>query len=412
MGEQDRVAVIGAGVIGCAIACALAREGRRVLLADPEEPGVGGASFGNVGHIAAELIEPLPSVGLLFGFWRELFAFGGPLDIPWRTLPRVALWAPRFAAAAFRRRANTQHLAPLVRPASAAWERLLRELGTPGLLRRNGHYQVWLGATAGRRARAEACRMTRLGVATAPVAAELLRAVASAAGDETIAGLKFPDSAHVLDPRAVCEVLARAAVERGTTLQRARVRSLAPRGDQIEMLSDAGVFTAATVIVCAGAWSGPLLARFGLRAPLEAVRGYHIELPGHAALVDAPLVYMDSSIVVTPMAARLRASSYMEFSRPEAAPDPRKPVRLRANLRRLGYRCEAESCAWVGPRPVLPDYLPGIGRAPGAARLFYAIGHQHLGLTLAPVTADLMAALVCGREPVHDVRPFDLRRFN
>ncbi|TLZ33752.1 MAG: FAD-binding oxidoreductase [Gammaproteobacteria bacterium] len=178
------------------------------------------------------------------------------------------------------------------------------------------------------------------------------------------------------------------------------------------MLSDAGVFTAATVIVCAGAWSGPLLARFGLRAPLEAVRGYHIELPGHAALVDAPLVYMDSSIVVTPMAARLRASSYMEFSRPEAAPDPRKPVRLRANLRRLGYRCEAESCAWVGPRPVLPDYLPGIGRAPGAARLFYAIGHQHLGLTLAPVTADLMAALVCGREPVHDVTPFDLRRFN
>src|SRR5256885_12274256 len=105
---------------------------------------------------------------------------------------------------------------------------------------------------------------------------------------------KFPDSAHVLDPRAVCEVLARAAVERGTTLQRARVRSLAPRGDQIEMLSDAGVFTAATVIVCAGAWSGPLLAPFGLRAPLEAVRGYHIELPGHAALVDAPLVYMDS----------------------------------------------------------------------------------------------------------------------
>ncbi|TLY53293.1 MAG: FAD-binding oxidoreductase, partial [Gammaproteobacteria bacterium] len=112
MGEQDRVAVIGAGVIGCAIACGLAREGWRVLLADPEEPGVGGASFGNAGHIAAELIEPLPSVALVFGFWRELFALGGPLDIPWRRLPRVALWAPRFAAAAFRRRANTQHLAP------------------------------------------------------------------------------------------------------------------------------------------------------------------------------------------------------------------------------------------------------------------------------------------------------------
>src|SRR5256885_7139707 len=177
MGEQDRVAVIGAGIIGCAIACALARAGRRVLLADPEEPGVGGASFGNVGHIAAELIEPLPWVGLRCGFWRERFALGGPLDIPWRRLPRVALWAPRFAAAAFRRRANTQHLAPLVRPASAAWERLLRELGTPGLLRRNGHYQVWLGATAGRRARAEARRLERLRGGTGPGGAPLPRAV-------------------------------------------------------------------------------------------------------------------------------------------------------------------------------------------------------------------------------------------
>jgi len=412
MGEQDRVAVIGAGIIGCAVAFGLAREGWRVLLADPEEPGVGGASFGNVGHIAAELIEPLPSPALLFGFWRELFALGGPLDIPWRRLPEVALWSRRFAAAAFHRRANTRHLAPLVRPASAAWERLLREVGTPGLLRRNGHYQFWLGAPAGRRSRAEAHKMTKLGIATAPVAAQLLRAVASAAGSQTIAVLKFPDSSHVLDPRAVCEALARAAVGHGTTLHRARVRSLAPRGDQIEVLTDTGAFTAPTVIVCAGAWSAPLLAPFGLRAPLQAVRGYHVELPGHAALVDAPIIYMDRSILVTPMASRLRASSYMEFSGLEAAPDPRKPARLRANLRRLGYRCEGENSSWVGPRPILPDYLPGIGRAPGAARLFYAIGHQHLGLTLAPVTADLLVALVSGREPAHDLTAFDLRRFN
>jgi len=412
MAEQDRVAVIGAGIIGCAIAFGLAREGWRVRLADPEEPGVGGASFGNVGHIAAELIEPLPSPALLFGFWRELFTLGGALDIPWRRLPEFALWARGFAAAAFQRRANTQHLAPLVRPASAAWERLLREVGTPGLLRRNGHYQFWLGAAAGRRSRAEAYKMTKLGIPAVPVAPQLLHAVARAAGSESVAGLGFPDSSHVLDPRAVCEVLARAAVERGTTLHRDRVRSLALRGDQIEVLADTGSFTAPTVIVCAGAWSAPLLAPFGLRAPLEAVRGYHVELPGHAALVDAPIIYMDRSILVTPMASRLRASSYMEFSGLEAAPDPRKPARLRANLRRLGYRCESDSSSWFGPRPILPDYLPGIGRAPGAARLFYAIGHQHLGLTLAPVTAELIVALVAGRKPAHDLTAFDLRRFN
>src|SRR5438067_10630107 len=39
-------------------------------------------------------------------------------------------------------------------------------------------------------------------------------------------------------------------------------------------------------------------------------------------------IYMDDDIVVTPLASRLRATSYMEFSVPEAAPDPRKPARL------------------------------------------------------------------------------------
>ena len=40
-----------------------------------------GASFGNAGHIAAELVQPLPSPALLFGFYRELFRFGGTLDL-------------------------------------------------------------------------------------------------------------------------------------------------------------------------------------------------------------------------------------------------------------------------------------------------------------------------------------------
>ena len=82
MVRDDTVAVVGAGVIGAAVAYALTREGRTVLLLDRAEPGLAGASFGNAGHIAAELVEPLPSWGLLFGFWRELFAFGGALDIP------------------------------------------------------------------------------------------------------------------------------------------------------------------------------------------------------------------------------------------------------------------------------------------------------------------------------------------
>jgi D-amino-acid dehydrogenase len=410
MEEQHSIAVIGAGAIGCAVAFALTQAGRRVLLIDPHEPGVAGASYGNVGHIAAELVEPLPSPGLLFGFWRQLFAFGGALDIPWRSLPRVTWWARRFALAAFRRRANTGFLAPLVRPASAAWEELLREVGAPALLRRNGHYQCWLGPAAQAKANAEQAHMQRLGIPTRPVAPDLLASVARAAGAAGISGLEFPESSHVLDPRGVCEALARAATERAASLHRMQVRRLVPRGAQIEVHGDGASVRVAAAVVCAGIWSAPLLEPFGLRVPLQSVRGYHVELPGQPPLVDAPLIYMNESTLVTPMAGRLRASSYMEFAEPDWPADPRKPARLRDQLGRLGYDCREARGDWVGSRPILPDYLPGIGRAPGPA-LYYALGHQHLGLTLAPVTARLVTALVCGREPAHDLRPFDLRRF-
>src|SRR5262249_37771567 len=155
----EKVAVIGAGVIGCAVACALAREGHDVALFDRAEPGFGGASFGNAGHIPAELVQPPPSPELLWGFWRELFAFGRPLQIPLRRLGAFAPWAWRFARAAFRRDANTRHLAPLVKPAAALFEQSLREIDRMDLLRRNGHVQVWFGEHAQRRADAEAAAM-------------------------------------------------------------------------------------------------------------------------------------------------------------------------------------------------------------------------------------------------------------
>jgi D-hydroxyproline dehydrogenase len=391
MREQDTIAVIGAGVIGAAVAFALAREGRRVLLLDRAEPGIVGASFGSVGHIAAELVQPLPSPALLFGFWRQLFCFDGALDLP--------------AAE------NTHQLAPLVRPAATSWTRWLEQIERPELLRRHGHYEIGFGRRAAARMRGQADLMHRLGLKTRQVCAEQLLPLQRAAHARMAAGLWFEDSAHVVDPLSVVRALAAAASARTATLRRLDVRALRSVGAKIEILSEEPPLRVEAAVVCAGMGSQRLLAPFGLHAPLQAVRGYHIELPGQAPLLDAPVVYTREQLLVTPMAGRLRASSYMEFSASDAPADPRKPARLRRKLRALGHACESEGPSWVGARPVLPDYLPGIGRAPGTPGLFYAIGHQHIGLTIAPITAELVADIVAEREPRLPVGAFDLRRF-
>ncbi|HEX9473292.1 MAG TPA: FAD-binding oxidoreductase, partial [Steroidobacteraceae bacterium] len=207
------------------------------------------------------------------------------------------------------------------------------------------------------------------------------------------------------------QAFVQAASERGTVVLRSAVRALRPRGAQIEIHDGSGPRLADAVVVSAGLGSQALLAPLGVHAPLQSVRGYHIELPGQSPFLDAPVLHTNEHILVTPMAGRLRASSYMEFAAEDAPADAAKPAALRRKVRALGYACEANGPSWVGSRPILPDYLPGIGRAPGPIRLYYAVGHQHIGLTLAPVTGDLIADLVAARPPRLPVAAFDLRRF-
>ena len=253
--------------------------------------------------------------------------------------------------------------------------------------------------------------MSQLEIRTRQVSAEQLLPLQRAAHARLAAGLWFEDSAHVVDPLGIVRALASAAVARTATLRRLDVRALRVVGGQIEILSEQPPLRVDGAVVCAGMGSRRLLAPFGLHAPLQAVRGYHIELPGQAPLLDAPVVYTREHVLVTPMAGRLRASSYMEFNASDAPADPRKPARLRRKVRALGHACEPEGPSWVGARPVLPDYLPGIGRASGTPKLFYAIGHQHIGLTIAPITAELVADIVAEREPRLPIAAFDLRRF-
>jgi glycine/D-amino acid oxidase-like deaminating enzyme len=411
MAEQDSIAIVGAGVIGASIAYALAREGRHVTLIDRAPPGEGGASFGNAGHVATELVEPLPSPSLLFGFWRELTSFGGVLDIPARRLARFTPWAMRFAAAAFRRSAGTAKLAPFMRPAVPELMGLLRDAGRDDLIRQHGHYEIWLRGEAEAEARAQAAAMTALEVPTEPARSDIVEAARRNANADRAAGLYFPKCAHVLDPLEVVRAFVTAAQKHGAAFVRGTAREVRPTNGHVDVLCDDATVRARSALVCAGVWSAPLVRRFGLKAPLEAARGYHVQMPRATPLVDAPILYSNEKIVVTPMQGRVRATSFMEFAGAEAPPDPAKPAWLRATVRKLGYTCDDDAATWVGPRPCLPDYLPAIGRVRDAPQVFYAFGHQHIGLTLSGVTANAVADLVAGRTPRHDISAFDLTRF-
>lgn len=207
------------------------------------------------------------------------------------------------------------------------------------------------------------------------------------------------------------EAVLAAFLAAGGTQVRTRVHALVAGAGRTTVHLDRMAPRARQVLVAAGVGSGRLLRGLGLVMPVIAERGYHVEWQPGGGYDLPPLVFEERALIVSRFGDRLRASSFVEFTDEAAPADPRKWRRLEANVAALGLPVASPFRRWLGARPTLPDYLPAIGASTAAPGLFVACGHQHLGLTLAPRTAEIMVRLMTGRAPPLSLSPFDPARF-
>ena len=405
--------VIGNGVVGLACAIALQRRGIATTLVAPDQPWRG-ASWGNAGHIAIEQVEPFASPTLLLSLPRRLFWRGAPVGLPPRA---IAAWLP-FALKLVRASTPARFsrgkaaLGAILAEAMPAWRRLLTDAGATALLREAGHVVVWESvatAAAGlARWRAADTGSARFDMVSPDGLAELQRLTRA-----PLAGaIRFRGSGQITDPAALGEALYARFRALGGCERHARATGVTGTIGAKVTLDQGIALTADLALIAAGAASAPLLAPLGLKVPLVAERGYHIEGAATDWPVDAPpMVFEDRSMIVTRFTHRLRAASFVEFARAGDPPDPRKWDRLHAHVRALGLSLGEPANEWIGARPTLPDYLPAIGLLADAPAIAYAFGHQHLGLTLAAVNGEAIAALAHREAASIDLSPFDLARF-
>ena len=405
--------VVGGGIIGLACALHLRTRGLPTMLLDAGGP-MPPASVGNAGHLAVEQVEPLASLRTLASVPQRLFSRGGALGLPPRA---IATWLPfacRLAWCSQPRRFHSGKaaLASLLSRALPAWQRLARLAAAGPLIEEDGHYVVWESLRTARKGRAY---WTQADLGTASVReltreefAQLDRLVPRAPLD----AMRFCGTGRVRDPGVLCQRLAEAFVAAGGERRAAHARHLVQRGSRAAVaLASGETLEAGLILVAAGVDSARLLRPLGHRVPIIAERGYHIQADAPAWPDMPPLVFEDRSMIVTPMSSGLRAASFVEFADAHTPPDVRKWQRLRQHAAELKLPFETQPREWMGARPTLPDYLPAIGRSRTAHNVCYAFGHQHLGLTLAAITGELVADLALAQETEVDLAPFTLQRF-
>lgn len=411
--QAETLVVVGAGVIGLAIAFRLAREFENVTLIDRGDPGMG-CSFGNAGHVATEQVFPLASPATLFAAPRLLLRKDGPLSIRPQYALRALPWLLRFAWAsrpsAFRR--GTAALASLQSGAMASLEELCAEAGIGASLHRRGHLILVENERSVGGANRQIRALIEHGISAEWKSPEDVLTLAPELKKNIAGGIYVADSGHVADPMQVCQRLFEAFKLSGGKFIRQEVRDIAAGEGPVSVTLRGDTLHAQTVVIAAGAWSRKLAAGTGFDVPLDTERGYHVMADGWHGSFDMPIASFERMTIMTPLDAGLRITGFVEFGGLEQPANPARTETLQRHLEQLlpGAHMPRKS-GWLGFRPSLPDHLPVIGRSPGDRNIVYAFGHQHLGLTLAGVTADLVLSMLQGREHQIDIRPFRIDRF-
>jgi glycine/D-amino acid oxidase-like deaminating enzyme len=402
--------VIGGGLVGAASALRLQAAGVQVTLIDPGDKRRA-ASYGNAGHLGSEQVSPWSEWSNVWRAPASSFAVGGPLDFRWSDIGLWAPWSLRFLAASdpYRFARGTAALKSILADAVPAWHRIAELAGAPDIVVPHGHVTAWMSPEMAERGLALHARTDWGGCTYREMNAGELARYQSVMKQAPVAGVLFGGTGQVRDPQGARDAMMASFVARGGEVVADKVASLDANG-RVHLVSGA-TREADAVLVAAGAWSGALMRQLGVAAPVIGERGYSVQTKDHDWPEDLPTtVFEGHFVVLSRFTSGLRATSVLEFGSPDAPGDPRKWALLEQRIANLGVRFPNPD-RWVGARPTLPDYVPAIGRLERAPRIFYAFGHAHLGLTMAPITSEIVTALVTNHTPPIDLAPLRIERF-
>ncbi len=388
--------VVGAGVIGCAVALQLTRAGRRVLIVDAERA----AGAGSTGASSAIIRFHYSQRDTAAAAWESLHA--------WRDWPGhvghddpvgMASFIPTGALA----------LQPPGSHDTRAWE-ILRDLGVP---------HEWLDAAAIRE-RFPALDPTVFGPPR-PVSDERFWSP----GHDEMGGYVTADAGYVDDPQLAAGNLLTAARLGGAEVAFGRRVVDVLRGERTEgvRLDDGGAVGAPVVVNAAGPASDRLNLLAGVTADMT-VRGRPLRVEVHVVPAPASFTLRTGGVFVTDpdlgSAFRPQSGDLVHISSIEPECDPLEWVddpddfdrrATPAVYERQVYRVARRMPAMPVPRKptglgalydVTADWTPIFDKSslPG---FYLACGTSGNAFKLAPVAGLFMAAVIEASEAGHDI---------
>ena len=410
----DKIIVIGAGVIGATTALALQKEGNDVTLIDRSAP-CSGASFGNAGAIVNGSCAPTAMPGILFDALRLMTQPDSPISIRPAYLHRILPWLFRFILQSRTSAVNenAKNLHALSRHAVASWQNLVDRTELASLFRSTGWLKVYESKRSFAGTQMARDLLDKLGTPYDVLDASQIHDLEPNLAPIFTHGFYQRDSLSISNPERLVKGVVDLFTARGGTYRQFAVDHISIQPNNIQLEGHSECLSADKVVLATGSWSRNLARQLGDSVPLDTERGYHLVLPESTqTLLSRPVLNGEKSFVLSPMETGLRMTAQSELAGLELAADYRNIRKLLPHAKRMLPALDIrEESAWMGFRPSLPDSLPVLGFSGKSKNIVYAFGHQHLGMTLAAISARIVADLFANRAPPVPITAYRPNRF-
>jgi len=412
--QAPDVTIIGAGIIGISCAVQLQAKGLQVAVIDKIAPG-DGTSHGNAGVFAVCGCIPVATPGFLWTVPNLLMDPHGPLSLPMGYLPKLAAWGTKFALNTRMERFKhiSSALNPLLENCTEHHLAQAQLAGAEAYAKASPYYYLYKDQAAFEGDKLAWETRRSFGIEYDVLQNDEVREREAAVSNEFNYAVALKHHGFSPNPGMLVKALAKHFVEQGGELITGEVVKFElTDGKPSGVVTDRGIYPLNKVVVAGGAWSAKLAEQLGHEIPLESERGYHVELPNPGIELNAPIMFSAGKLVATPMENGIRFAGLVEFGGLKADPNYDFCDRLLHHAKTLFPNINTDQAIkWMGHRPSITDSLPVLGQCPNHANVYYAFGHQHMGLTMAPRTGQIISELITqGTSPI-DLTPYRPDRF-
>lgn len=411
--DKNNIIVVGAGIAGVSTALWLQRFGKNVTLIDRGEPGEG-TSFGNAGVLASCSITPVTAPKMIPKIPWYLLNPDFPLYVIWQKLPYLTPFLIRYLLNANDKdtRRISRGLTQIVADSVVQHKDLAQGTKAEKWLLDSKYIFAYQSRKAFEDDGYVWSLRTDAGFKPEIVVGEAINEILPDTGNN-INLLGVMDShGFILNPGQYVKDLAATFRENGGKFGKAQVKDFRMEDGKIcSVATDQGNFDCSDLVITAGIWSKELMAKLGVKVPMESERGYHILFRSPSIVPPCPVMVASGKFVMTPMAIGLRCAGILEFGG-LTAPPSKKPLEvIKTNILKTYPNLEWEDTEeWLGHRPAPCDSLPFIGEL-GNSRIFTGFGHHHIGLTSGPKTGRILAEMIVNKKMIIDITPYFPRRF-